>query len=399
MIKNGLQLIGFTISLILLTACGSGTDNAPKKNNNDSVKKDTLIIDTLPKQVDIKNYNRIFNDVARYIAGMSAETNCALDSTLLKNTDWKQYATNAEKKWHEFDSTRIQVLRKWSAEELGTINKKGLNLFYPFSGPDVLHANCFFANADTTVMVGLEPVGTAPFVNGTEQDTLSKYFRTVNNSLYAILNFSFFRTVAMKADLRNEQVNGTTQLMMIFLARTGNRVLDVKPIHIDTNGTIAANESEKNYKMPGVEITYCNADTNFLSRVFYFSCDLSNGGIDGTIKPFYVFLDKLPKHSTYLKSASYLMHDKYFSVIRDLVINKSDVVLQDDSGIPHKYFTNYSHTYYGVYTGVIGLFKGCGQKDLDSLYKLPASEPKPLGFGIGYKWHKGESNLVLYKKR
>ena len=118
---------------------------------------------------------------------------------------------------------------------MAAIDKSGKTLFYPFSGPDILHGNCLFPNADTTIMIGLEPVGSAPFLQKNTSDTLSTYFRSVNSSLYAILNFSFFRTAAMKKDLRSE-VNGTTPVMMIFLERTGNRVLEVKPLHINEIG-------------------------------------------------------------------------------------------------------------------------------------------------------------------
>jgi len=379
--------------MILLASCGDGEhvrQQTPVKDT-DTV---AVVMDTLPKKIS-GSYNRIFNDIARYLAGMDPEPGCMLDSSYLENKDWKQYAENAEKKWHLYDSSRIQVLKDWSRAELAAINSGPFTLFYPFSGPDILHADCFYPEADTTVMIGLEPVGTVPFTDKSKSDTLAKYFASVTRSLYAILHFSFFRTEAMKKDLRTAELNGTTPLMMIFLQRTGNRVLDVKYIHIDSAGRIAGNEPGKSYKSPGVEITYCHADNTGEARLFYFSTDLSNEGLTKTSPAFLRYLYTLGYAHTYLKSASYLMYNDFFSEIRSLILKQSLTVLQDDSGIPHRFFTGCKPSLYGKYSGVISLFKGNEQKDLDSLFKsLPA---KPLDFGIGYKWHKGESNLVLYE--
>ena len=401
--KRSVSAAFFAAVCIALFSCGGNTEgpkNTTSKKDSDSVKKETpKPDDTLPKKIT-GTYDRKFNDVGRYLAGMKPEAGCTLDSSYLNNKTWKSYSENAERKWNEYDTVRIQKLRNWSKSELAGVDRVHHTLFYPFSGPDVLHANAFFPNADTTVMIGLEPVGSVPFTGKNTQDTLTAYFQEVNSSLYTVLNWSFFRTISMKKDLRTE-VNGTTPIMMIFLERTGNRVLDVKPIHIDSTGKIAYNEKgHSGFKMPGVEITYCKSDSTGEAHVFYFSCDLSNEGSQKTNPSFFKFLKSLGNVNTYLKSASYLMYKPNFSDIRDVVLTQSDHVLQDDSGIPNRYFAGntWSHQLYGRYTGVIPLFKGDEQHDLDSLFKHEPGR-KDLGFGIGYKWQKGTSNLVLYTKK
>jgi len=390
-----LAIIFFTT--ILFSSCGNSEQSKQdvSKKDSDSI---VVVVDTLPKKIK-GNYNRLYNDIARYLAGMNSENGCLLDSFYLKSKEWKSYSETAEKRWYVYDSTRIQVLKSWSKSELAEINKQNFTLFYPFSGPDILHADCFYPNADTTIMVGLEPVGTVPFTEKNHGDTLSKYFGSVNNSLYAILNFSFFRTQAMKKDLRSAEINGTAPLMMIFLERTRNRVLDVKYVHVDSLGKVVENTQGTNYKIPGVQITYCNADSTGESQLFYFSCDLSNEGLSKTNPALLKFVQKQNNIHTYLKSASYLMHMDFFSIIRDEILVQSKTVLQDDSGVPHRFFSPlWDYTLYGKYTGVISLFKGDDQSDLDSIFKGSTTK-KALDFGIGYKWHKGESNLVYYQKK
>jgi hypothetical protein len=386
-----------------LLSCGGNGDQSKKetpKSDSDSVKKETVMAnDTLPHKVS-GNYDRIYNDIARYLGGMKPLPGCKLDTGYTNNKDWKKYADAAENKWMQYDTMRIEVLRNWSKRELAGVDRVNHTLFYPFSGPDILHGTCLFPNADTTVMIGLEPVGSTPFLQKNNSDTLSRYFQSVNSSLYAILNFSFFRTIAMKRDLRSE-VNGTTPIMMIFLQRTGHIVLDVKPIHIDESGKRVYDEKgHGGYKMPGVDITYCKSDSTGEAHLLYFSCDLSNEGFEKTCVPFVTFLKSLGHVNTYLKSASYLMYKDFFSGIRNLIITQSDHLLQDDSGIPNRFLDPavWSHQLYGKYSGVISLFKGDEQHDLDSLFRND-KDRKDLEFGIGYKWQKGTSNLVLYTKK
>ena len=104
---------------------------------------------------------------------------------------------------------------------------------------------------------------------------------------------------------------------------------------------------------------------------------------------------------TFIKSASYLMYNEDFSTIRRLILDQSQIILQDDSGIPHSAFQKhgYHYTLYGMYNGPISLFSSKYQTSLSNSYKSEKQNVKPLVFGIGYKYKPGESNLVLYRKK
>jgi hypothetical protein len=105
--------------------------------------------------------------------------------------------------------------------------------------------------------------------------------------------------------------------------------------------------------------------------------------------------------NTYLKGASYLMHKNYFSIIRNTIINQSQHVIQDDSGIAFHYFTEsgskWNYSFYGKYLKPIPMFSAFYQPDLDSLYKLQGS--KPIGFGIGYNFRDKNSNFMIASKQ
>ena len=105
--------------------------------------------------------------------------------------------------------------------------------------------------------------------------------------------------------------------------------------------------------------------------------------------------------STYLKSASYLMHRPTFSIVRDIILDESEYLLQDDSGIPVKYFdtSKWDLTFYGNYSFPISLFSERHQEDLKEIYLKKEMNVQPLPFGIGYQYKKGTSNLMLAKKK
>ena len=135
--------------------------------------------------------------------------------------------------------------------------------------------------------------------------------------------------------------------------------------------------------------------------MYYFSCDISDLGLSKN-KRLHAFLKGLPSVTTYLKSASYLLHKPYFSLVRKTILEKSSFVLQDDSGIPVRFYNEqqWNHQYYGTYDAPINLFKNFLQKDLKMAYdSIEKVQIKPLNFGIGYDYKLNESNLMLFSKK
>ena len=88
------------------------------------------------------------------------------------------------------------------------------------------------------------------------------------------------------------------------------------------------------------------------------------------------------------------MHESYFSQIKDHLLASSSAIIQDDSGIPLRFFDRslWNLTPYGNYETPTDLFKRYHQNDLAKIFR---SKAKPLPFGTGYRWRKGQSNLLL----
>ena len=376
----------------LLTDSSSAKE-APSTSVNDSLHTTTYTTNC---------HNDSLNAVADIMSGI-ADSNSVL-GYIQTSTDFKVFSKNFDKRWMSFDSSRLSNLRKFKDAEISKIVKTQPTLFYPFSGPDILYSQTFFPDVNKYVMIGLEPVGSFPVFHQKGKDSLDTYFSKVNTSLNAILKFSFFRTESMSKDLRNEEVDGTLHLLVLFLKRTGNTLCSAKPVTVDSLGSITylgsfADLKKLKANTKGVEITF--ADINHHPKtLYYFSLNASDGGLKSN-KGFVTYLKNMGTINTYLKGASYLMHKNYFSIIRNTIINQSQHVIQDDSGIAFHYFTESSskwkYSFYGQYLRPIPMFSAFYQSDLDSLYKQQGS--KPIGFGIGYNFRDKNSNFMIASKQ
>jgi hypothetical protein len=128
--------------------------------------------------------------------------------------------------------------------------------------------------------------------------------------------------------------------------------------------------------------------------LYYFSTDLSNSGVRNS--GFLKFCETLAPGNSLLKSASYLLHAGNFSTVRDFILANSATIIQDDSGIPLADYNPRKWRFYpfGRYAGPISEFPGKYQEQYAELFR----SSQPMDFGIGYRWHAYESNLLLSVK-
>lgn len=337
-------------------------------------------------------------DVAAYLAGLPVKQSSELRSFTAQPA-WQRFAADADKSWTNYDATRTHKIEAWAAQELDSVRRTSPIIFYPFSGPDLLNAATVFPQSDTYVLVGLEPVGTVPGQKSLESP---KLYNAVKTSLWSVLNFSFFRTNSMAVDLKSLELDGALPLILLFAARTQHQVTDVKYVRVSPEGQLMPADSAdvKSKLVPGVEVNMRNAQGHE-QKVYYFSADLSDWKLGQTKASILQYVRSLGPLTTYVKSATYLMHKSYFSQVRNLILDRSRYVLQDDSGIAMKYFqpADWQFIHYGTYRRPIPLFAKQYQPALTAAYRDSVNKPRPLPFGTGYNWRVNDSNLMLAKRK
>jgi hypothetical protein len=362
------------------------TPTAPPKAQPVPVAKPAFpTIPVVTSVTDDQNKLLGINASAKGLAGLS--TGAAWEAT----PEWKKYSASLDGQWQYLDQIRLRAMRAWQATELADLHEKSSTIFYPFSGPDVLYADTLFPNSKILLMAGLEPVGTVPDLAKLQADgKLGPYLDSVSKSLFTILAASFFKTKDMKVDFNNQLVDGLAPAMVVFLARNGYPITGVQDVTLDHEGNVTPRAKAG---APGVQLTYGDGRT-----LLYFQADLGNDGLKEN-PGFVRLMGKLTPGVTYLKAASYLCHEDYFSTIREAILADSLGVVEDDSGIPFKDFdpAKWQVVPYGDYTGPIKLFKERMQPDLDAFYKKTPHAQLP--FGSGYKFAASVSSLLVVKKK
>ena len=93
------------------------------------------------------------------------------------------------------------------------------------------------------------------------------------------------------------------------------------------------------------------------------------------------------------------MHSDGFSRVRGFLLENAQSIVQDDSGIPVRFFQpgDWALVPFGRYLGPIPLFSGQYQPALAELYRR--GDPIALDFGVGYRYQRSESNLLMAVRR
>ncbi|MFL6795911.1 MAG: hypothetical protein ACJ8F3_00700 [Xanthobacteraceae bacterium] len=325
------------------------------------------------------------NDVARFIAGMAPAPDSPL-APLTKERAWQDHAKAFDASFERAEQN-ISRVRAWSSANVTSARP---TLFYMFSGPDFFYANAFYPNAKTYVLAGLEPVGTVPDPTSL-RGSLANDFGPLRNSLRWLLQHSYFITSQMGSDLRRGRFTGTLSVLYVFLARSGQTIKEVTPVRLDENGALQS-EGEGGRRVParGVKIVFSGKD-NEPRTLYYFSTDLSNGGVANS--KFLGYLATLAPGDGLVKSASYLLHNPGFSKVREFLLTNAGMMIQDDTGIPLSFYDpqKWDLQPFGIYAGPIPVFRGMYQGKYATLFK----HAKPIDFGVGYRWRPNQSNLLL----
>lgn len=303
---------------------------------------------------------------------------------------WAAHATDLDRAWTRLEKQQLSKIRAWAPTALGAAYEDTGPMFYMFSGPDFLYANAFFPNASTYILCGIEPVGPIPDIDKIPRHLLPSALANLRKSLDSVLSWSFFITKNMKVDLRQMQLSGTLPVLYVFLARAGCTIDSVTPVALDRTGAFVP---EAKGTTPGVKIVFTNS-AGREQTLYYFTSDLADWAIKA-VPNFGKFCEQQGNGVTLLKAASYLMHSNNFSMVRGFLLAHSKVILQDDSGIPLRFFdrVKWNLRLYGRYHGPINRFKEHPQPDL--VKEDAEAKSAPLEFSFGYQWQPSRSSLMV----
>ena len=331
------------------------------------------------------------DDTARFLAGMPLPKNSAL-ALLATDPAWHDHSASFEKAFAKLNLRQLQKLHAWEQNYLPEATQPMPVAFYMFSGPDFLYVDQFFPKASVYVLCGKESMGPPP--DPLRITNLPGALHNLEEAMNSSLRFSFFITKDMKVDLQSQELNGTLPILYVFLARADKSITDVTFGSLNGNGTFQEGRAGG---ISGVRISYIDNPSGDKQTLFYFTTDISDGGIQSN-PGFLKFCEHFGVGCSLLKSSSYLMFEEGFARIRNFILDHSDTIVQDDAGIPLAYFNRdkWNIRLFGNYIGPIEIFKQHYQLKLQELYEQ--SNPPPLEFNFGYRWNYKESNLIVAQR-
>jgi len=342
----------------------------------------------------------VLNETASFISGIDIQEKSKLFA-ITQTKQYKAYKKYIDMIWRKYYELKIKKINKWKVNNLP---RSMDTILYPFSGPDILNALTFYPDSTEFIMMGLELPGEIPNPYSLKKNRIFYELWGVKKTLRTLLYLNFFRTSEMVEDLKNTTFSNITGIMMFFLARAGYEILDIDKVKIEGKGEISKIIETEIYKkikkrkaIPGVRIIFRKNEHSPIKRLTFLSINLSDLSLKSSPN-FIFYLNKHKNVTTFMKSASYLLSYDDFSMLRAHILKHSRNIIQDDSGIPVKYFSKneWKLKLYGRYR-VLKMFTEMYQSDLDKMISLHGKGPLPFSYGYGFSPIR--SNLMIAERK
>lgn len=339
-----------------------------------------------------------YTELANVIAGKGA-TNADFLSDVTTSKAYETHKAAMTTTWGRYRFSDVDVIRRWSKENF---QQKVDTVFYPFGGPDFNYLSSFFPDCRFSILVGLEGVGKLPFIDKVSKARYSDVLTGMRAIISSNVGLSYFHTTLnFEADL-DPYLKGTMPVIMMYAALHGYEVITINPVKIEQDGTLAYVHPEKVFahtmykgEGDGFEMLYRKPGERGARKLYYLCSDLSNGayptgGMDKVIKKY------LHNKLTFLKVASYLLHEPDFSMIRESLLDNSKTILSGPSGMPYSAYDKalWNLKLFGKYMAPIPQFADYPQDDLKAIYK--AEKSSPIDFRFDY--HSSASFILATKK-
>jgi len=343
-----------------------------------------------------------FTDLSNFLAGIPVPQ----QSRFWEATQHKFYAEHIKfmnNFWDRVMNDTVNRMVPWREAHMVRGFEK-YPAFYPLSGADFINFYTIIPDAPEYVMVAMEHAGPAPEPLKLNPQQLRSGLAALERVVFTYGYFNYFASRTMQKEMSNISITGATPVIMIFMARLGLRVTFVEPVGINNDGALEvvdgagafANGVKPEYR--GIRIEFRAPKDTKTRQLVYISMKMMNDNVQPTT-PSGRFFARYQNTRTMMKSAVYLCHYDKYKGVKEFILGKSIMLIQDDSGIPFRYFNNaqWDIKLFGVYKPYFKL-EGCHvyqQPELFESYKNNSSFPLPFHFGYGSVMGRERSTLIL----
>lgn len=289
----------------------------------------------------------------------------------------------------------VAKIRDWHSQTQRA--QKRQSVVYLLSGADVPNLLTFFPDCTEFLMVALQPAGTVEHLSSLSEKEMARSLDRLRDTVEDIAARNYFRSIVLYNSKRNLGLPGIAPLILTFLGLLDKEVLAFEDVALNSDGRVL--RPSPGDIAQGFRVYFRDAPDSEVRTIVYLNM-LIDADFADTNKPPGKLLAKMGKFALFLKAAIYLFHEpKYASLARELV-KQTDLVIQDDSGIPLSFFTpaEWRFSPFGTYQHSAHLNDSKiypTQKDLRLLFQDHAG---PIDFAFGYGSWSGRSNLLVAER-
>ena len=355
----------------------------------------------LPIPVQRDSY---WDDVAKILAGLEIESEKKSYIHLTDSSNYKAYSRRIDSYWKKAETNYFKEIRQFRDENINNLTPTNTAL-YPLSGADFINLYHFNSDSPRFIMIGLQDPGKIADFHSLKSDEFKTAFRNLESLVYELTYLNYYTSKRLDRDSKNRFISGVGPVILIFLKRFGFYISEFTEIHMDSEGMIqsgsAGNTPGKNH--PGIRIRFYREGDQFLRELFFFKIFLNYES--GTqLTPEGKFFSRQNRFNLMFKSAEYIMQMEEYRPFLNTILEKTDRVIEDESGAPIKAFRRdqWDIKVFGKYIGRIPLKNTPDVPFQDELKELfETQKPPKLGFPFGYGVLKGKekSNLIYIHRK
>lgn len=314
----------------------------------------------------------------------------------IASAPYAQYVSTVEAAWRAYEENVFKPLTIWSAREVHPA--AGHVAFYPFSGPDLPTVLAIYPSAARIVLASdqyplryLDPFA----LKGAEQaGILLELGEAWTN--FGQRGFFVTQELNRRGSGNNRFSLTPTMIMMAFAARLGYEIRSIQPICLDMASQTIRPITARDANWNSVRLSLRKDGRDL--EVDYLQQDLSNHGL--AKRPgVRLLIESLSKNPVLLKAASHLPQQPSFSILRDALLVRAPLVVQDETGLDYELMVPHFHIkLHGQFVGAHHLFREFTNPSLRQAYRDRNKELRPLDFKLGYEKAAGSAVQVAIRK-
>jgi hypothetical protein len=280
---------------------------------------------------------------------------------------------------------------------------------YPFGGGDLVSALATFPDATEITTISLEPAGDVRPIDRLGADRLAHELGEHRSHLERLFEKAHSRTDNLDKESKTE-LPGEIVFALAALVVHGAEPTGLRYFRLKADGTVAyvtqADLDAAAHHPNELRNLFQNAELRFRARQggrervvrhIAYNLDDSHLRADGSLL---AHLNAKGKVAAMTKAASHLLWNDHFSLIRGWLIEHTDWMISDSTGIPPRFAVpaGFVQDTFGTFDGPAP-FGLLDKRDGDDLKRLFKSEPaRELAFRYGYPDETGHAHLLVTRR-